>query len=93
MGPPGRLTSIPTPSYGPFLRRALLNTAIITSAIYVLIAMANIAAFIRAPQIAKPGARMPAYPQLSEQEAIAERGRQLTSTIAGVPGLARAMAA
>ncbi|MBT9246243.1 TRAP transporter large permease (plasmid) [Gemmobacter fulvus] len=30
----------------PFLRRALLNTAIITSAIYVLIAMANIAAFI-----------------------------------------------
>ena len=27
----------------------------------------------------------------SEQEAIAERGRQLTSTIAGVPGLARAM--
>jgi cytochrome c oxidase subunit 2 len=32
---------------------------------------ANIAAFIRAPQIAKPGARMPAYPQLSEQEAIA----------------------
>ncbi|WP_432215198.1 hypothetical protein [Sphingobium yanoikuyae] len=29
------------------------------------------AAFIRAPQIAKPGARMPAYPQLSEQEAIA----------------------
>ena len=27
----------------------------------------------------------------SEQEAIAERGRQLTSTIAAVPGLARAM--
>ena len=27
----------------------------------------------------------------SEQEAIAERGRQLTSTISGVPGLARAM--
>ena len=31
----------------------------------------NIAAFIRAPQAAKPGARMPAYPQLSVGQARA----------------------
>jgi cytochrome c oxidase subunit 2 len=31
----------------------------------------NIAAFIRAPQQAKPGVRMPAYPQLSEEDARA----------------------
>lgn len=30
----------------------------------------NITAFIRSPQQAKPGARMPAYPQLSEDEAL-----------------------
>lgn len=31
----------------------------------------NIAAFIRAPQQAKPGVRMPAYPQLSQEDARA----------------------
>ncbi|MEC3910360.1 cytochrome c [Sphingobium sp. CR2-8] len=32
---------------------------------------ANIAAFIRSPQDAKPGARMPAYPQISAADAQA----------------------
>ena len=31
----------------------------------------NIATFIRAPQVSKPGVRMPAYPQLSQEEARA----------------------
>ena len=32
---------------------------------------ANIASFIRAPQDAKPGARMPAFPQISAADAQA----------------------
>lgn len=32
---------------------------------------ANVAAFIRSPQVAKPGARMPAYPQISAADALA----------------------
>lgn len=36
--------------------------------------IANTAAFIRAPQAMKPGVRMPAYPQLSNEEATAIAG-------------------
>ena len=32
---------------------------------------ANVAGFIRHPQATKPGVRMPAFPQLSDDEAIA----------------------
>ncbi|MET0365190.1 MAG: cytochrome c oxidase subunit II [Sphingobium sp.] len=53
------------PTLADFGERTSLGAGILPPTI------ANTAAFIRAPQAAKPGARMPAYPQLSDADARA----------------------